>query len=196
MSENKNNPWKIAFITATCTALLTYVVPRLGDFIVPREKETINIGAVNDTIHFTTITKNDKPKIIYKGDQFTLNGKSLSAQELVKKYNNEIYRSQVIEDSLKSFKNLAIKYHKLYKENIDSVFIYRSIKNLIKKDFGINYSVKQKDKETYTFSRNNNKKIDSALVLLELYGNRLRVDENNNWFVITDREYRRELRKK
>ncbi|HET8886950.1 MAG TPA: hypothetical protein VFM70_11425 [Salinimicrobium sp.] len=78
---------------------------------------------------------------------------------------------------------------------LDSLEIYKWQAELTQNNFGISYKIK-KEGSTLTSTRSQNAKIDSALVLLKYYRHRLLKDENGDWVIETDREYRKMEKKR
>lgn len=194
MEPKSQNPWKVAFITAVFTSILMYSVPRFGDYILPREKETINIGVVEDTIRFIDTSKEIKPKIIYRGGTVTLDGKKISIEQLVKELNKTYKINSKNRDSIRTYKKLYERFQDKFYNKSDSLYVLKDILNQINKDYQISYTFKINKNNSYTLSKPNNKRIDSALILYKLYGDRLRINGNNEWYVLSEKEYKRYLR--
>lgn len=88
-------------------------------------------------------------------------------------------------------KELEDKYY----QTRDSLEKYKWQSELVKNDYGITYEIK-KERGTLKSYRKSNAKIDSAMVLLKYFRHRLSKDENGDWEIETDAEYRRLERKK
>lgn len=89
------------------------------------------------------------------------------------------------------FKEIENKYYK----TLDSLEMYKWQSELVKNDYGIEYKIRKEGKSLKS-TRISETKIDSALVLLKYFRHRLSKDENGDWEIETDAEYRREQRKK
>lgn len=138
--------------------------------------------------------------------EFSINGKKISPNEVVKLANKTFIENQKLEDSLSYYKFLSSKklkvfkevykeeYNKIIKQYIDSLEVLKWKTELVRKDFGITYKIERNgDKLTSTRS---SKKVDSALALFPYYKHKLSIDEDGYFVIETDKEYRRNKKKK
>lgn len=132
--------------------------------------------------------------------EFSINGKKISPNEVVKIANKAMTENQQLKDSLRYFKLLSTKqsevypeeYNKLINKYKDSLEIYKWRAELVKKDYGITYEI-QRNGNKLT-SKRSSKKVDSALALFPYYKHKLSIDKDGYFVIETDREYRRNKR--
>lgn len=123
--------------------------------------------------------------------EFTMDGKKISTAELLKIVNRSLNENRLLKDSLiylqqlcKDQVNISDKYKNAYAQSLDSSFIYKQILSFIKRDYGVEYSVKRTD-DKYKFTKETFTKADSALLLFPYYKDRLRHDTSKNNWIIT-----------
>lgn len=133
--------------------------------------------------------------------EFSIGNKKISAKEMARITNSTLNENKRLKDSLLYYrlrstytKDVYIdEYNKIINKYKDSLFRFKWQADLVKKDFGITYSIK-KTGTNYTATKNS-KKLDSALFLFPYYKHKLSSDENGTLQVTTDREYRKKKRK-
>lgn len=121
--------------------------------------------------------------------KFSINGKEISSQELVRIVNDANNEKIALLDSLIHCNERISKNYDAYialeqkiKENSDSLAFKTIFLNLAKKRYGLQYN-RSYSKETYSFSISS-PKLDSALILYGYYKDRLKKDSVGSWVII------------
>lgn len=143
-----------------------------------------------DSLYESTIRKYVDTVEKYITPEFLYGDKKITAEELIETANSSIgelykvkYELAIARDSIRAYKVYSDETNKLNKElykYYDSTFIFKGYSNIAKAKYGIVFS-HIKDSNNYTFSANS-KKIDSALILLPYFRDRLKYNyEKKTW---------------
>ena len=212
----RNSFYAILFIASTLIfAAILYVIYNYNSDLesqVAKKDEIIENFETTDSLN-QSLLKEYASKIDNYVDNctFNINGKEITAQEVVRIVNKEFRNNQLYRDSLDYYKkrtktlddlykaeynkqlnlnseSYKSQYQRLIDEHIDSLNIYRFMVKLAKKHYGLEFKVK---KEKNTLSAEwGGKMIDSAIVLFPYYKHRLSKD-GDEWTIETDKEFRR-----
>lgn len=164
------------------------------------EVTDLKIKSRNDSLYFSRI--NDYSKVIDKyvdTGGLRINGVSVSTSQLVKIVNEYIKESKelnqknlALQDSIISLlilmqqqEVLVRTYKEKYYTYFDSFRVANHINDLVKRYYGIEFSVERKDKEL--FFKNNFSETDTAIKFYRYFG---------KYLVITDSFWRLDLNKK
>ena len=143
-----------------------------------------------DSVYETTIQKYVDTVEKYIIPEFLYGNKRISVEELLDGANSSIRELHKIKYELAMARD-SIKYYKIYSHEVDtlnkklykyydSTFIYRGYSNIAKAKYGIVF-LHTKDSNNYTFYANS-KQLDSALILLPYFRDRLKYDpEKETW---------------
>lgn len=159
----------------------------LRDTIIYRYESIDSIYGKTLKRYVDTVEKYITPQFIY-GD------KKISSEELIETFNKHIkelyctkYELAIARDSLQAYKDYHDNTEKVYKslyEYKDSTIIYRGYTNIAEKKYGIEFTYK-KDSDYYIFYAKS-KQIDSALIILPYFRDRLKYNpKDNSWEIIT-----------
>ena len=117
----------------------------------------------------------------YIEPQFKKGDKILSSTDLIKEYN--------LKDSL--YNQLLSQYSNVYDEQNalkSKMSIYVKILNMIERNYGISYEMKTDNRDSvviYTYNLKNTERVDSALMLLPYYNNKLKRESDSIWTITT-----------
>lgn len=133
--------------------------------------------------------------------EFSIDGKKITSSQIVDITNKAIEENNKLRDSLNYYKLFSkqqtdyypIEYNKILSKYRDSLEKYKWQAELVKNDFGITYKITSKGNKLSAIR--NSKKVDSALALFPYYKHRLSINENGNFEIETDKEYRRNIKK-
>ena len=123
--------------------------------------------------NYVIMQQDSTEMVFYKGNRM------LSAKELVDEYN----------DLLKHYNELAKDYNRLvkdcnreYNENMRQIQELNTVLEKIEKTYEIKYAIRR-DSTASTIVLTNTEKIDSALILLPFYRDKLKKVSDNEWSV-------------
>lgn len=190
-TEKQKTPFKTIIITAIITSLCIYIVPRFGNSMLPPKEESFSITSVGDTLRFIDATRDGKDKIIHTETSYEYGGKKISSNELVSKVNKMDSDNVYLKDSLRAYKTAFKDLVKDFNSLKDSLYKYENIAEIVENEFDLKYNLKANG-DNVNFIRTINK-VDSSLILFELYGDRL-YNDDGVWKLLTNREYRKSQR--
>lgn len=190
-TEKQKTPYKIIIITALTSAFFVYTIPRLGNFMVPPSEESLSITSIGDTLRFVDATRDGKEKIIHTETSYEYGNKPISSKDLVKRVNKIDSDNYYLKDSLRAYKIAYKDLVKDFNSLNDSLYKYKNISKIVEDDFDLKYQLKKNGDKT-DFIRTKGK-VDSSLILFELYGDRL-YNDDGVWRLLTNREYRKSQR--
>lgn len=155
---------------------------------------TLLAMARTDSLYCETVEDYSKTISKYVGDnRFTIDGRSISTEELVAIANRSLTRVIELEDSLFNLRRQLLRYDSLsrgmgsalasLKLMNDSGWVASRIVELIQRDYGITYRI-VKDSTHYVFVRQTSK-VDTALLLLPSFRSRIRRDTVSGSWLIT-----------
>lgn len=120
------------------------------------------------------IMQQDSTELIFRmGDSL------LSAQEFVKEFNALVRH---YDDLVEKYKKLVKEYNNEFNENMHQIRELKSALDLIEKRYNIQYVVKR-DSTFSVINLSNTEKIDSALMILPYYKNKLKKESDNVWTI-------------
>lgn len=143
-----------------------------------------------DSVYESTIQKYVDTVEKYITPEFLYGDKKISVEELIDGVNSSIGELHKIKYELVMARD-SIRYYKAYSHEVDSLnkklykyydstFIYKGYSNIAKAKYGIVF-LHTKDSNNYTFYANS-KQLDSALILLPYFRDRLKYDpEKKSW---------------
>ena len=128
----------------------------------------------------------------YREPQFKKGDKTLSSADLVKEYNKK--------DSLYN-QLLSQYYNKCNDKNSikKKMSIYVKILDMIEHNYGISYNIKTENRDSiiiYTYNLVHTERVDSALMLLPYYNNKLKRENDSVWTIKTPIQWNVKNKKK
>ena len=121
-----------------------------------------------------TIMQQDSTELLFRqGD------KVLTIQELVKEYNVLIKNYKLL---IKDYEDMANEFNDEFNKNMQQIKELKSALGLIEKQYNIQYVVK-KDSTFSVIELSNTEKIDSALMLLPYYKDKLKKVSDSLWTI-------------
>ena len=161
----------------------------LNDVINSKDKLLKEISAQDSALIETTKEYSDIITRYTYENEFLIDGKKISAKDIVTLFNNLLEENAKLKDSLYYCQTQAISgisrteyYKKKYFSYFDSTSFYKLGFKSAMKDYGIQYDIKRNDsvfivKRLFT-------KADSALLLFPFYKNQIRKDPlTDNWII-------------
>ena len=128
----------------------------------------------------------------YREPQFKKGDKTLSSADIVKEYNKK--------DSLYN-QLLSQYYNKCNDKNSikKKMSIYVKILDMIEHNYGISYNIKTENRDSiiiYTYNLVHTERVDSALMLLPYYNNKLKRENDSVWTIKTPIQWNVKNKKK
>lgn len=150
-------------------------------------REVVKLNNELDSINKLSIKKLEKNlAIAISNCKFLKDGKEITAEELIKytnKTNDDLYSYKDSLYAMKSLKDTLLKRHMEQRIKINRQHKQLSISNqkleLMRKSYGVVFSITN-DSSMLTMS---SQKLDSAMVLLRHFKNKIRKDKDGYWIV-------------
>jgi hypothetical protein len=177
----------MALLGSVLTLMLYNDNKELENQVADRDK-LISAGRYKDSAYATkteryadTITKYISEK------SFEIDGKSVSTGDLIKIMNNNFREIATLTDSVHFLNTISDQYKKYADEYLeksnnleDSLQTYKTILNLIRERYGIEYKTERSGNKI-SIRRVGFSQADSGLLLLPYYGKYLKRDEDGGW---------------
>lgn len=203
----------IFFLTAICIigAVIIVILYNYNSEIeeqINNKNKLIEQSAKSDSLLIEK-TKEYSEKIekyINEGG-FYINNKKTSPQDIIKLLNKYVKENNELIDSLNYYKALSMtqpktynkyytdEYNKIISKYKDSLEIYKWQVELVKKKYGIYYNVKRVGNQLNS-TKNRRTMVDSAIVLFPYYKHKLSINKDGYFEIETDKEYRRNKKRK
>lgn len=149
-----------------------------------------------DSIYKSTLKQYVDTVEKYITPEFVYGEKRISTEELLEitnktmeEYNTCRYELIVARDSIRMYRDYYDRTQRVLgnmQKHIDSSFIYKNYTQIAKEKYGINFSYKNKGNE-YLFMVES-RKIDSALILLPFFRDRIKYNPQKKSWQITTRK--------
>lgn len=117
----------------------------------------------------------------YREPQFKKGDKTLSSADLVKEYNK---KDSLYNQLLSQYYNECNDKNTIKKK----MSIYVKILDMIEHNYGISYNIKTENRDSitiYTYNLVHTERVDSALMLLPYYNNKLKRENDSVWTIKT-----------
>lgn len=128
----------------------------------------------------------------YREPQFKKGDKTLSSADLVKEYNK---KDSLYNQLLSQYYNECNDKNTIKKK----MSIYVKILNMIEHNYGISYNIKTENRDSitiYTYNLVHTERVDSALMLLPYYNNKLKRENDSVWTIKTPIQWNVKNKKK
>lgn len=128
----------------------------------------------------------------YREPQFKKGDKTLSSADLVKEYNK---KDSLYNQLLSQYYNECNDKNSIKKK----MSIYVKILDMIEHNYGISYNIKTENRDSiiiYTYNLVHTERVDSALMLLPYYNNKLKRENDSVWTIKTPIQWNVKNKKK
>ena len=128
----------------------------------------------------------------YREPQFKKGDKTLSSADLVKEYNK---KDSLYNQLLSQYYNECNDKNSIKKK----MSIYVKILDMIEHNYGISYNIKTEKRDSiiiYTYNLVHTERVDSALMLLPYYNNKLKRENDSVWTIKTPIQWNVKNKKK
>ena len=128
----------------------------------------------------------------YREPQFKKGDKTLSSANLVKEYNK---KDSLYNQLLSQYYNECNDKNSIKKK----MSIYVKILDMIEHNYGISYNIKTENRDSiiiYTYNLVHTERVDSALMLLPYYNNKLKRENDSVWTIKTPIQWNVKNKKK
>lgn len=128
----------------------------------------------------------------YREPQFKKGDKTLSSADLVKEYNK---KDSLYNQLLSQYYNECNDKNTIKKK----MSIYVKILDMIEHNYGISYNIKTENRDSitiYTYNLVHTERVDSALMLLPYYNNKLKRENDSVWTIKTPIQWNVKNKKK
>ena len=128
----------------------------------------------------------------YREPQFKKGDKTLSSADLVKEYNK---KDSLYNQLLSQYYNECNEKNSIKKK----MSIYVKILDMIEHNYGISYNIKTENRDSiiiYTYNLVHTERVDSALMLLPYYNNKLKRENDSVWIIKTPIQWNVKNKKK
>lgn len=128
----------------------------------------------------------------YREPQFKKGDKTLSSADLVKEYNK---KDSLYNQLLSQYYNECNDKNSIKKK----MSIYVKILDMIEHNYGISYNIKTENRDTitiFTYNLVHTERVDSALMLLPYYNNKLKRENDSVWTIKTPIQWNVKNKKK
>lgn len=128
----------------------------------------------------------------YREPQFKKGDKTLSSADLVKEYNK---KDSLYNQLLSQYYNECNEKNSIKKK----MSIYVKILDMIEHNYGISYNIKTENRDSiiiYTYNLVHTERVDSALMLLPYYNNKLKRENDSVWTIKTPIQWNVKNKKK
>lgn len=128
----------------------------------------------------------------YREPQFKKGDKTLSSADLVKEYNK---KDSLYNQLLSQYYNECNDKNSIKKK----MTIYVKILDMIEHNYGISYNIKTENRDSitiYTYNLVHTERVDSALMLLPYYNNKLKRENDSVWTIKTPIQWNVKNKKK
>lgn len=128
----------------------------------------------------------------YREPQFKIGDKTLSSADLVKEYNK---KNSLYNQLLSQYYNECNDKNSIKKK----MSIYVKILDMIEHNYGISYNIKTENRDSiiiYTYNLVHTERVDSALMLLPYYNNKLKRENDSVWTIKTPIQWNVKNKKK
>lgn len=128
----------------------------------------------------------------YREPQFKKGDKTLSSADIVKEYNK---KDSLYNQLLSQYYNECNDKNSIKKK----MSIYVKILDMIEHNYGISYNIKTENRDSiiiYTYNLVHTERVDSALMLLPYYNNKLKRENDSVWTIKTPIQWNVKNKKK
>ena len=128
----------------------------------------------------------------YREPQFKKGDKTLSSADIVKEYNK---KDSLYNQLLSQYYNECNDKNSIKKK----MSIYVKILDMIEHNYGISYNIKTENRDSitiYTYNLVHTERLDSALMLLPYYNNKLKMENDSVWTIKTPIQWNVKNKKK
>ena len=128
----------------------------------------------------------------YREPQFKKGDKTLSSADIVKEYNK---KDSLYNQLLSQYYNECNDKNSIKKK----MSIYVKILDMIEHNYGITYNIKTENRDSiiiYTYNLVHTERVDSALMLLPYYNNKLKRENDSVWTIKTPIQWNVKNKKK
>lgn len=128
----------------------------------------------------------------YREPQFKKGDKTLSSADLIKEYNK---KDSLYNQLLSQYYNECNDKNSIKKK----MSIYVKILDMIEHNYGISYNIKTENRDSiiiYTYNLVHTERVDSALMLLPYYNNKLKRENDSVWTIKTPIQWNVKNKKK